>query len=405
MSLREEDKGIAFSCDRDGTILRIIRDELELPQLLRTGNSIINLVEGSYTDRAQKFISTLNERLAVFDWELAMRVDGQPTPMHFAGAELDGTLLIVAARSCSGLARFSEDLMLINNEQTNALRTAIKELSLQNRQQSQKDIHLYEDLSRVNNELANLQRELSRKNAELEKLNEQKNRFLGIAAHDLRSPLGVIFSYAEFLETEAASVLNEEQREFVATIKDTSAFMLRMVTDLLDVTAIEAGQLKLDLQLQDLAQVIRRNVTLNRVLATKKDIIVEFDPPIVPKQFAFDASKLEQVLNNLIGNAIKFSHRGTTVHVQLIYKEDLATVTVKDQGQGIPTLDLPKLFKPFSKTSVRSTAGEPSTGLGLAIVRKIIECHGGHIWVESVVGQGSLFFFTLPTNLKKIAAA
>ena len=396
MNLREEDKGIAVVCDRNGTILRIIRDELGLPSPLRIGSSITNLVAEAYTTSARKFITALNERQAAFDWELAMSVEGILTPMHFTGAELDGSLLIVAARSCFGLVRISDDLMLINNEQTNNLRAAIKELSLQNRRQLAQDNRLYEDLSRVNNELANLQREMFKKNAELVKLNEQKNRFLGMAAHDLRSPLGVILTYSEFLESEAASVLNAEQREFVTTIKEVSEFMLRMVTDLLDVAAIESGQLNLDRQSTDLAQLILRNVKLNRLLATKKDITVEFDPPDVPTMFSLDPGKIEQVLNNLIGNAIKFSHRGTKVRIRLSYSAGWATVAVVDQGQGIPSLDLSKLFKPFSKTSVRSTAGEQSTGLGLAIVRKIIEGHGGRIWVESEVGKGSTFFFTLP---------
>ena len=206
----------------------------------------------------------------------------------------------------------------------------------------------------------------------------------------------MILSYAEFLEAEAFDVLNEEQREFVTTIKGTSEFMLRLVTDLLDVTAIEAGQLKLDRQPADLGRLIQHNVTLNRVLAAKKDIAVEFDVPAACPPLSFDAGKMEQVMNNLIGNAVKFSHRGTQVRVRLTTAPDMVTVAVADRGQGIPAADLPKLFKPFSKVSVRSTDGEQSTGLGLAIVRRIVEGHGGRIWVESQVGQGSTFFFTLP---------
>jgi len=396
MSLREEDRGIAIVCDRHGVILRIIRDELGLPKPLPPGATITSLVEKPFTADAGKFLNALIERHAAFDWELAMSVDGLPTPMHFAGAALDDTLLIVAARSCSGLARFSEDLMSINNEQTNALRATLKELSLQTRRQSAQDNHLYEDLSRVNNELANLQREMVKKNVELEKLNAEKNRFLGMAAHDLRNPLGIILSYSEFLETEAADVLNEEQREFVATIKNTSEFMLKMVTDLLDVTAIEAGHLKLDSHAADLVELVRRNVTLNRVLAAKKDISIDFDIPDAFPKLAFDAGKIEQVLNNLMTNAIKFSHRGTKVRVSLNHSSTFATIAVQDQGQGMPAADLPKLFQPFSKTSVLSTAGEKSTGLGLAIVRRIIEGHHGRIWVESEVGKGSTFYFTLP---------
>lgn len=171
------------------------------------------------------------------------------------------------------------------------------------------DARFFDDLSRLNNELATLQRDMVRKNVELQALNELKNRILGVAAHDLRSPLGVILSYSEFLEAELGDALTDEQRDFVVTIRQTSEFMLRMVTDLLDVSAIEAGQLRLDLEPTDLAQLVRRNVTLNRVLAARKDIAVEMELPDAIPPMPLDSGKLEQVVNNLIGNAVKFSHR------------------------------------------------------------------------------------------------
>jgi len=254
----------------------------------------------------------------------------------------------------------------------------------------------FEELSRVNNEFANLQREMAKKNAELAKLNELKNRLLGVAAHDLRSPLGVILSYAEFLESDAAQTMDEQQREFVTTIRQTSEFMLHMVTDLLDVAAIDGGQLTLDRQPTDVIELTRRNVKLNGVLSARKAIAIEFEAPAAMPEIAFDRGKIEQVLNNLIGNAVKFSHAGRAVHVSITAADGVVTLAVRDQGQGIPEADLPKLFKPFSKTSVRSTAGEQSTGLGLSIVRNIVEGHGGRIWVESEVGRGSTFSFTLP---------
>ena len=396
MNPREEDKGIAVVCDPHGTILRVIRDELGLSESVQVGATIVGLVDPAFAASARSFLEVLNERQAAFDWELSVRVEGQLTPMHFAGAIQQCNLTIVAARSCSGLARFSDELMSINSEQANALRDAIKQVSLQNRRQMEQDSHFYEDLSRVNNELANLQRELAKKNAELENLNRQKNRFLGMAAHDLRNPLCVILVYSEFLETGAANVLNSEQRDFVAAIKRSSESMLKMITELLDVTAIESGHVNLDRLPENLPRLIGRNVILNRLLANKKEIIVEYEPPVVFPPISCDTGKIDQVLNNLITNAIKFSRRGSIIRVGLTHSNECAIVSVQDQGQGIPAGDLSKLFKPFSKTSTRATEGEQSTGLGLSIVRRIVEAHGGHIWVESEVGTGSTFFFSLP---------
>ncbi len=342
------------------------------------------------------FLTELQARRAAYDWEIPVPVEGTLLLLHFAGALLETGSLIMATLSRDGLASLNEDLMRINNEQTNIVRATSKELSLAVRKSPKSDDAVYEELTALNNEIANLQRELAKKNVELEQLNEQKSRLLGMAAHDLRTPLGAILSYAEFLEDETAAVLNGEQREFVTTIKDLSEFMLHLVSDLLNVSEIEAGQLNLDLQPADLVRVIQRNVTLNRVLAARKEIAVEFDPPTRSPDITFDAGKIEQMLNNLLGNAIKFSHCGTRVRVRLDCTPESVTVAVHDQGQGIPAVDLAKLFKPFSKLSVRSTAGEQSTGLGLAIVHRIVEGHGGRISVESEVGRGPTYSFTLP---------
>jgi len=254
----------------------------------------------------------------------------------------------------------------------------------------------YDNLSRINNEFATLQRELVKTNAELAILNEHKNRVLGMAAHDLRNPLGAIHSYAGFLEEEAGASLSPEHREFVTTIKDLSEFVLRMVTDLLDVSAIEAGRLRLDRAPTDLVELLLRSVKLNGVLATRKDIAVTLESGGARPMVNLDGGKIEQVLNNLIGNAVAFSHRHRPVAVRLGVDESTVTVAVEDRGQGIPAADVPLLFKPFSRTSVRGTEGEQSTGLGLAIVRNIVEGHGGRIWLDSQVGVGSTFFFTLP---------
>lgn len=242
------------------------------------------------------------------------------------------------------------------------------------------------------------QKQLLDRNAALETLNEQKNRLLGMASHDLRNPLGVILAYSDFLETEAFPVLNADQRDFVSTIKSTSEFMLNLINELLDVSTIESGQLHLDCAPTDLNDLVRHNVSRNRVLAHQKRIELDFEDTVKVPLLTIDRGKIEQVLNNLIGNAVKYSHADTRVAIQITRAGDVVTVTVSDQGQGIPEEDLPKLFKAFGRTSVQATAGEQSTGLGLAIARKIVEGHGGRMSVRSRVGEGSTFSFTLPVT-------
>ncbi len=255
---------------------------------------------------------------------------------------------------------------------------------------------LRKTLLELNKEMNNLTRELQKKNTALRKLNELKNQFLGIAAHDLRNPIGIIMGYSNFLLEELEVELNTDQVKMLKTIRETSEFMLHLLEGLLDISAIESGKLRLDCQKTDLLSLVRKNVSLNSVIAGKKNIHVQVQSFENIPEIMADPSKIEQVMNNLLSNAIKYSMPLTTVKVTLFLTGDHITVSVADQGQGIPANEIENLFKPFQKISTKSTAGEKSTGLGLSIVRNIILGHKGKIWVESKVGEGSTFYFSLP---------
>lgn len=391
-------QGIALLSDAAGTVRRVIRDELGLPGLFAEGRSLADAIAPAAVGALEAFLKAAVDRGAAFDKELPVRVADRELTLYFSGVAEGEHLYVVAARSSAGLARLHEEMLLINNEQTNALRAALKELGLRQQLDANRDSRLYDDLSRLNNELATLQREMAKKNIELEQLNALKNELLGMAAHDLRSPLGVIQNYSDFLEADAGPLLNDEQRAFISTIKRTSRFMLGLVDDLLDVSTIEAGRLTLDRQPSDLGLLLADNVTLNRTLAARKEIAVELAPAAGLPLVALDPRRIEQVLNNLIGNAIKFSPPGRRVLVSAVREGDAVVVSIADQGPGLPASDLPNLFKPFARATARGTAGEKSTGLGLAIARKIVEAHNGRIWVESEPGQGATFFVSLPVT-------
>lgn len=239
--------------------------------------------------------------------------------------------------------------------------------------------------------------ELAEKNVQLERLSELKNQFLGMAAHDLRNPLTVIITCADFLlEDSGTSLPEERRREFLQRIKAQGEFMVNLINDLLDFTRIQAGQLELRVQPVEFVELLRANVEQNRLLGAQKGIALELRAEVDGIRVNGDPDRLTQVLNNLLSNAFKFSLPGTRVVVGVRQEDGGVTVRVSDQGQGIPAEEMGKLFKPFQKTSVRSTAGERSTGLGLAICREIIEAHRGRIWVESEFGKGTTFYFWLP---------
>ena len=237
---------------------------------------------------------------------------------------------------------------------------------------------------------------LQRSNDQLRELNNQKNEFLGMAAHDLRNPIAVIQNASLILSRYSSENLSEKQHEFLRKIHDTSKFMLELLNNLLDISKIESGKLELEMTKNHYPDFVRKNAEFNRFFATEKSISVDLalseDIPLVD----FDKNKIEQVLNNLISNAIKYSHPNTKINIEVVREKDLVVTKVMDQGQGIPEDELPHIFKPFQKASIKPTAGEKSTGLGLAIVKKIVEGHRGTIGVESKVGKGSTFFFKLP---------
>jgi signal transduction histidine kinase len=238
--------------------------------------------------------------------------------------------------------------------------------------------------------------QLHEKIGELEALNRQKNEFVGVAAHDLRSPLAVIEMYSAFLLGEPAAALKEKEREFLRIIALQSRFMLNLINDLLDVARIESGNLDLRPLEGDFLAFARRVAGLQAVLAERRGIAVTVEDGAAPCAAVFDPARMEQVLNNLIGNAVKFSGDGTRVAVRVECAAGCVRVSVADQGPGIPEGELRTIFKEFHRGTARPAAGERSTGLGLAIARRIVEAHGGTIGVESEVGRGSTFFFTLP---------
>lgn len=235
---------------------------------------------------------------------------------------------------------------------------------------------------------------------ELLKTNELKNKFLGIAAHDLRSPLGVIMGYLKLFLQGHFGDLTDEQRPIIDKLLRNCDSMLNLIVELLDVTAIESGKLNLDLKVMDVVQFLDECLTTEAPLAKGKSIELSLSIASSLPKVIFDPNRIQQVVDNLISNAIKYSHPNTSIEIVADCTEEEILISVIDEGQGIPEKDILRVFQPFPKISVKPTAGEKSTGLGLAIAKKMVEAHGGRIWVESEEGQGSVFTFTLPIKFE-----
>lgn len=233
-------------------------------------------------------------------------------------------------------------------------------------------------------------------NQKLAEADAAKNRFLGMAAHDLRNPLVTVRGFSEYLQDGTVGPLTADQLDLVATIHTSSCAMLKMVNELLDVAVIEAGEFKLDPKPNDLAALIGKATNLAGREAVKKRTRIVFAPPETAPAVMLDADKMKQVIDNLVSNAVKYSPPESTVTVELQIQENQCRFSVLDEGPGIPENERHKLFKDFGRLSTVPTGGETSTGLGLAICRKIVEAHRGEILAENLPGRGCAFRVTLP---------
>ena len=257
---------------------------------------------------------------------------------------------------------------------------------------------LRDEVLGLNGELNNLTRQLHQANAELRELNQLKNQFLGMAAHDLRKPIGVIMTYGEFVLDEAGGQLSEQHREFLRTCMDAATDMKRLIDGFLDLSVIESGKLRLELASASVPEIVAGAEPTARLMAGKKKISLLVCLADDGRRLRVDAAKLQQVLLNLIGNAVEHSVPGQRVWLSSRWDDQNLVLAVRDEGPGIAPEDQARLFTCFARAGTQKTAGERSVGLGLAIARLVVEAHGGRIWLESIPGQGATFLLALPAQ-------
>ncbi len=240
-------------------------------------------------------------------------------------------------------------------------------------------------------------------NKNLKAINDEKNRIIGITAHDVRNPLSSIFAFSDLLISEHKDTIHPEVLEGLQLMRSASGDTLKILENLLDLSKIESGIIKLKMQRQDYVSFVRRQIAVYKILSISKNISVEFSAPSVNILVDFDEHYLSEVIGNLLSNAIKYSVIGTEINVIVSVKRNLVLTEVIDKGKGIPEKEQHKLFNYFQTASSKPTAGEKSTGLGLAIAKKIVLLHNGEIGLTSSVNGGSIFYYTIPINNSAIA--
>jgi len=247
---------------------------------------------------------------------------------------------------------------------------------------------------------ARLFREIADKSRELEVASQHKSQFLANMSHELRTPLNAILGYTELIADGIYGEVPEQFGEVLGRVQASGRHLLGLINDVLDLSKIEAGQLTLatnDYSFQDVVQTV---VSAVESLAAEKKLGLEVHvSPALPAGQG-DERRIAQVLLNLVGNAIKFTDSGK-VDIRVSAENGQFLIGVSDTGPGIPADQQDRIFEEFQQVDSSSTRKKGGTGLGLAIAKRIVELHGGRIWVDSTVGAGSTFSFSLPIRVER----
>jgi PAS domain S-box-containing protein len=240
----------------------------------------------------------------------------------------------------------------------------------------------------------NYTRELELRNREVERANQLKSEFLASMSHELRTPLHTVIGFAELLNEELEGPLNEKQKRFIGHIHKDSMHLLELINDVLDLSKIEAGKLRIQREVFDLKTCVEETVASVRPGAAIKSIAIETDIAVSTAIYA-DRVRFKQILYNLLSNAVKFTTERGRICVEARLRQEFLEISVTDTGIGIPKDQQDAIFDKFYQVGSTTKGVREGTGLGLAITKALIEEHGGQISVDSEIGKGSRFTFTI----------
>jgi signal transduction histidine kinase len=243
---------------------------------------------------------------------------------------------------------------------------------------------------------ARLFREIEAKSKQIEVASQHKSEFLANMSHELRTPLNAIIGFSEVLQERLFGELNEKQAEYTDDILSSGRHLLSLINDILDLSKIEAGRMELEVTTFYLPDAIENALLLVRGRASRHAIKLDRVIDDRVGEFTGDERKVKQVLVNLLSNAVKFTPEGGQIKVEAGLGDSAVIVSVADTGIGIAREDQEAIFEEFRQVGSNYAQKREGTGLGLTLTRRFVEMHGGKIWVESELGKGSKFTFTLP---------
>jgi two-component system, NtrC family, sensor histidine kinase GlrK len=234
----------------------------------------------------------------------------------------------------------------------------------------------------------------------LQELDDLKAEFVSHITHELRSPLTAIHAGTQLLLEEIPGPVSQPQRETLQLMVESSRQLIDMISSLLDLSKIDAGMMEYRIASTDIKRVLETGINKIKLLADREHIRIIVDAPRGPLFVKADDSRIQQVLDNLLSNALKFSREGASIQLKLEpdYKARSLRISVSDTGRGIAPEALPRIFDRFYQGATRARTGVSGTGIGLALAKRVVEAHGGKIWAESELGKGTTMTFVLPLS-------
>ena len=252
---------------------------------------------------------------------------------------------------------------------------------------------------------AGLEQKVAEQTAELRAANRHKSEFLANMSHELRTPLNAVIGFSDALKEQYFGPLNDKQAEYVGDINSSGQHLLSLINDILDLSKIEAGKMELETARFNVAAAIDNAIILIRERALRQNLKISavIDPTV--GEIEADERKVKQILVNLLSNAVKFSYPGGVVRVTARHVTNTLEIAVSDTGQGIAPDDQATIFEEFRQLHSSGNAQHEGTGLGLSLTRRLVELHGGRIWVSSELGKGATFTIAMPLVALSTASA
>jgi two-component system, NtrC family, sensor kinase len=301
---------------------------------------------------------------------------------------------IQTAAAKIGGGAFDQRIEMSSNDELGALS---EEFNLMAARLQESYAGLEQKVEERTRELATALRKLDEKSRELEAASRHKSEFLANMSHELRTPLNAIIGFSQVLRERLFGEVNEKQAEYLDDILSSASHLLALINDILDLAKVESGQVELDVAPFSLEEALESGVVMVRERATSGEVRVALAPVTDVDLVAGDERRVRQVIFNLLSNAVKFTPAGGEVDVRARRVDGEVRISVADTGPGIAREDQRRIFEEFQQTETGVEQRE-GTGLGLALSKRLVELHGGRIWVESELGKGSTFVFTLPVR-------